>query len=92
MQFGAFFVFESLYYYICFQDESSTAGSPMKAPKGQAFNKKVSREKKKAVMDSGANKGIAVKSTHVCPGTFNIHLLAGITFYYNFVKKVMDKI
>ena len=63
------------------QDESSIAGSPMKAPKGQAFNKKVSREKKKMTMDSGANEGIAVKSTHICPGKFIIHLSSLISFY-----------
>ena len=40
----------------------------MKAPKGQAFNKKMSREKKKVVTDSSADEGIALQSTHVCPG------------------------
>ena len=53
----------------------------MKAPKGQAFNKKVSREKKKAVMDSSANEGIAVQTTHICPGTFIIQIIVVITYY-----------
>ena len=70
-----------LCYYIYIQDESSTAGSPMKAPKGQAFNKKVSREKKKPVMDSSANEGIAVQTTHICPGTFIIQIFVVITYY-----------
>ena len=40
----------------------------MKAPKRVALNKRVSREKKKFVVDSGSDECIAAQNTHTCPG------------------------
>ena len=49
-------------------DESSTAGSPMKAPRSQALSKKSLREKKKLVVDSEPKKRTnATPNTHNCP-------------------------
>ena len=46
----------------------------MKAPRGQAFNKKLSREKKKAAVESSADESIAPPSTHICPGIVMLKL------------------